>query len=240
MFRNKNRSVSRFFRSQGFYLALIICVAVLGISAIAIFASDDTGGTGNEGVDVQNQVAPNLSDEIAASESAASSVSPSPTVSVSPSPSASIETQSPKPASVDTQAATLTLTMPLKGTVIQKYSGDSFVFNPTLNQWRTHNGVDIAPEGNSTDVMAALAGKVEKIETDENKGVIITLAHSDKQYTIYTGLEEASVKEGDEVTAGQTIGKVGTPAFEADSGAHLHFEFLKAGNYVDPTDYFKN
>jgi len=236
MFRNKNRSVSRFFRSQGFYLALIICVAVLGISAIAIFASNDTGT--NDGMDVQNQIAPNLSDEIAASESSASSPSPSPSASVSPSPSVSAEA-SQKPASVNTEAATLTLTMPLKGNIIQEFSGDTFAFNPTLNQWRTHNGVDIAPEGDNTDVMAVLAGKIEKIETDENKGVIITIAHADKQYSIYTGLEEASVKEGDEVSAGQAIGKVGTPAFEADSGVHVHFEFIKEGKYINPADYFK-
>lgn len=48
------------------------------------------------------------------------------------------------------------------------------------------------------------------------------------------------VEVGDVVTAGQIIGGVGsTGLFESLEPAHLHFEMLKGGAYVDPAEYIE-
>ena len=53
-------------------------------------------------------------------------------------------------------------------------------------------------------------------------------------------LEGASGEIGDTVTGGQIIGGVGsTGLFESLEPAHLHFEMLKGGAYVNPADYIK-
>ena len=44
---------------------------------------------------------------------------------------------------------------------------------------------------------------------------------------------------GDELEAGQMIGKIGETMAETGAETHLHLEVLKGGNYVDPEHYFQ-
>ena len=126
----------------------------------------------------------------------------------------------------------------MEGELLAEYSGDRLVHNRTLNMWLTHNGIDIvAPEG--TEVKAALTGKVEESFVDDTMGRVVILSHSDGIKTLYAGLKEVSVEKGGKVSAGKTIGTVGTPPFEAREGAHLHFEYMKDGTYLDPAENLK-
>ena len=67
------------------------------------------------------------------------------------------------------------------------------------------------------------------------------IQHSGGYETTYANLQvEPAVETGDTVSAGQTIGAVGTTAAaEAAQGAHLHFSVAKDGEAVDP-DAFLN
>ena len=229
MFENRKGRFLNFIKKQGFYLVLIFCVLAAG--TICYFAVNAPGETKQpEDQNVQKQEAPSLEDELKARQSATPAPSPSPSAtpvpSATPSPSASADAS-------QKAAQTVKLTMPLDGEVTKAFSGETLVFNATLNTWMTHNGIDISAAKN-TKVVAALAGTVTKVENDPSKGKIVTIEHTGKQQTVYAGLEEASVKEGDKVNAGQEIGKAGTPGFEAAEGAHLHFEYLANGNYADP------
>ena len=239
MFDNKRRSkVSRFFRSQGFYLSLIVCIAVEGIAALAVFTSS---GDDNS-INVQKQNAPTLSEEIASQPTPVPTLTSTPSPSPSPAPSPSPETTPDSSAAsiVKEPTSSVSLTKPLNGEIVTKFSGDTLIFHPTLNQWETHDGVDIAPkDSKDTEVLAALSGTVEKIDSDQTKGLVITLSHNNSQKTVYAGLKEISVEEGARVSSGQLIGKVGTPAFEADLGDHVHFEYIKNGKFVDPTSLFR-
>jgi murein DD-endopeptidase MepM/ murein hydrolase activator NlpD len=94
-----------------------------------------------------------------------------------------------------------------------------------------HNGEDIgAPMG--TDVAATNDGIV-RITVDHifsGKGVFVD--HGLGFYTMYFHLSEILVKDGDLVTAGQIIGKVG--ATGRATGPHLHWGVKLNGARVNP------
>jgi murein DD-endopeptidase MepM/ murein hydrolase activator NlpD len=94
-----------------------------------------------------------------------------------------------------------------------------------------HNGEDIgAPVG--TEVAATNDGTI-RITVDHvfsGKGVFID--HGLGFYTMYFHLSEVLVKDGDVVTAGQVIGKVG--ATGRATGPHLHWGVKINGARVNP------
>lgn len=85
--------------------------------------------------------------------------------------------------------------------------------------------------------MAALAGKVVKVENDPLVGKTVEVEHADKMVTVYQSLENTTVKPGDEVTQGQVIGSAGRNEFEKDFGVHLHFEVRVDDKPVNPQQY---
>jgi peptidoglycan hydrolase-like protein with peptidoglycan-binding domain len=96
---------------------------------------------------------------------------------------------------------------------------------------RFHAGVDFpAPRG--TDVGAAAAGRVAWVGVRSGWGLVVTLAHRDGVRTMYAHLSWSSVRLGQHVRAGATLGLVG--ATGDATGPHLHFEVRIRGAAVDP------
>lgn len=126
---------------------------------------------------------------------------------------------------------------PLEGDVVAAFSADRLVYNETLADWRTHDGVDIAAVA-GTEVLSAAAGTVAAVENDPMMGTVITIDHPDGCRTTYANLQESpTVAAGDSVAAGQPIGTVGISAAEAARGPHLHFSVSKEGVTLDPAEY---
>ena len=69
----------------------------------------------------------------------------------------------------------------------------------------------------------------------------VTIEHDNGYTSVYSSLLTAEfVKEGEQVTQGQTIGTVGNSAvFEVAEDNHLHFELLKDGSSINPEIYLK-
>lgn len=131
-----------------------------------------------------------------------------------------------------------TMAQPILGTISMDYAVNTLVYSNTLEQWTTHNGIDIkANEG--TAVKAVLDGTVSKIEKDTELGIVITLDHGNGLETKYGCLStDSMVKVGQKVKKGDAISGVGKPSgIELADGPHLHFEVLKDGVNVDPKDY---
>ena len=129
---------------------------------------------------------------------------------------------------------------PIKGEIIRGFAKDSLVYSNTLQEWITHNGVDIKADKTSV-VKAAAAGKVTSIKNDPRYGLTIIIEHNDGYKTVYSNLLTTEfVVEGEEVEQGQTLGTVGnSSSFEVSDDYHLHFELLKDGEYLDPTIYME-
>ena len=128
--------------------------------------------------------------------------------------------------------------LPIQGEVLTAFSVDQLLYNETLDDWRTHDGVDIAAaEGDA--VLAACAGTVSSITDDPLMGTTVVIQHSGGYETTYANLQaEPAVETGDTVTAGQAIGAVGTTAAaESAQGAHLHFAVTREGEAVDPQTF---
>ena len=129
---------------------------------------------------------------------------------------------------------------PLNGEVLAAFSVDALAYNPTLEDWRIHDGVDIAAQAGST-VLAASSGTVSAVLDDPMMGTTVVIEHDGGYQTTYSNLQTIpTVEAGDAVSAGQIIGAVGaTAAAEAAQSPHLHFSVSKNGELMDPDEFLE-
>jgi murein DD-endopeptidase MepM/ murein hydrolase activator NlpD len=229
--RVNKQNVKLFLQKQGLYVLIFLCIVAAGITAIVAWPREDNDkisqDTGQGAIVLQS---PKVSDKMTFN---IPSPLPSPTIIPSPSPS---PTATAKP--VSNGSGRMTLTKPVSGQIINKFSGNNLVFYPSLNMWATHNGVDIKAD-KGTAVTAALSGTVSDVHTDEANGGVVIITHSGQNKTLYAGLFNMTVKAGDKVNAGQKIGEIGEMPKELDLSYHLHFEYIANGAWMDPEKYFK-
>ena len=233
--KDKKTKLIGFFRKNGFYLVMAVCVLGIGIGAFFGIGSAEQPAEEPQPTELPKK-------EVA--EQVQAIVTPKPVLpQKTPTPVPS-EAPAETPAPVEekkvssSSPAKVTLTMPLEGEIIKAFSGETLVYNPTLNMWMTHNGIDIASK-KDTAVRAALAGEIADVRNDDSQGMIVEISHGVNGRTVYAGLSETSAKAGDKINAGQQLGTVGTPPFESAQGNHLHFEYIVKDLYVDPVDYLK-
>ena len=133
-----------------------------------------------------------------------------------------------------------TFIKPVEGEIIVEFAKENLVYSNTLQEWVTHNGIDIKAE-KTTVVKASAEGEIKSIKNDPRYGITVVIEHVNGYTSIYSNLLTAEfVKEGEKVKQGQTIGTVGnTATFEIADETHLHFEILKDNEYVNPNLYIK-
>ena len=133
-----------------------------------------------------------------------------------------------------------TFKRPVEGEVTTNFAKDTLIYSNTLQEWVTHNGIDIKAD-KTTIVKASADGTIKSIKNDPRFGITVVIEHVNGYSTVYANLLTAEfVKEGEQVKQGQTIGTVGnTATFEIADEPHLHFEILKDNEYVDPNLYLK-
>lgn len=129
-------------------------------------------------------------------------------------------------------------TQPVSGRVLNSYSGDELVYSKTLGDWRTHNGVDYAAD-RGAEVTAPAAGKVVETGTDDKWGPVVAIEDASGRVWRVCGTTDAKVKKGDTVSAGQTIGKVGSVSCECAEESHIHLEVMEGEKYLDPIKAMK-
>ncbi|MGY0614216.1 peptidoglycan DD-metalloendopeptidase family protein [Vibrio sp. FJH11] len=103
--------------------------------------------------------------------------------------------------------------------------------HPVTGQVRPHRGTDYAaPVG--TPIWAAGDGVVEKSSYNKFNGNYVFIKHSNTYVTKYLHLTKRTVKTGQRVKQGQTIGTLGGTG--RVTGPHLHYEFLVNGVHKNP------
>lgn len=98
-----------------------------------------------------------------------------------------------------------------------------------------HVGVDFARQDNQPfDVVAAMSGKVTRVEKDPVVGQLVEITHSDGTVTIYQSLADVRVASGVDVKKGDVIAAAGRNELEKELGTHVHFEVRQNGTPVNP------
>ena len=106
--------------------------------------------------------------------------------------------------------------------------------HPITGIYKLHTGTDIgAPAG--AEFIAANDGIVVKAGYNGAYGNMVILDHGGGVQTLYAHGSEILVQEGQIVTSGTPVLKVGSTGYS--TGPHAHFEVRINGNPVEPLDY---
>lgn len=127
-------------------------------------------------------------------------------------------------------AATPTLA-PVQGLVTSLYGKR---VSPITGQNRMHQGLDIAaPLG--SPIRAAAQGVVKRVGYADDYGNYVEVSHGYGVLSRYAHAKAITVKPGDKVAKGDTIGSVGMTG--RTTGPHLHYEIEIGGRKVDPSSF---
>ena len=101
-----------------------------------------------------------------------------------------------------------------------------------------HFEVDIAAEEGSP-VMAAKDGEITFAgwEEDTGCGNVVIIKVNEYLQIKYSHLKSVSVKVGDKVTAGDTVGELGNTG--NSTGPHLGFQIMNDNAYIDPMTFYE-
>ena len=88
------------------------------------------------------------------------------------------------------------------------------------------------------DVVSIFDGTVVEIEDNEILGKTVKIRHNGDIVSVYQGLGNIDIQQGDMVFIGQKIGTSGTNKINKDLGNHLHFEIYKNGGTINPLECF--
>lgn len=97
-----------------------------------------------------------------------------------------------------------------------------------------HKGLDISPAA-GTEILSVQDGTVSKVGTNNTYGKYIEIQNDDGYKTLYAHCSTVSVSQGQTVSIGDVIGKVGSSGDV--STATLHIEFQYEDEYYNPYFY---
>lgn len=258
------KSFLEFLDKRGFYIVLILCIAI--VAATAFFVTNNNIRLANESEKIiPEEVADNeglegyspsaIGESTALPENktvqentgetvqaSAQPVQPKPAVTVQPETTKKAAPKQTTPAkssttnTADPKAANFI--MPVFGQVSFGYASDKLVYSKTLDEWRTHSGIDIAADRGTT-VKSVADGVISDIKNDPRYGITVIVDHKNGLKTVYSNLSSNEmVSFNQKVKQGDIIGVIGNTAlFETAEESHLHFEVLKDNETVDPTLY---
>ena len=212
----------RFIEGKGFYIALVLCAAVIGVSAWSLLSGTKTMDDGYD----QNAVL---------------EVTPAPTIPVPATPVPTPE-MTPEPEIPAEDAAATAVqdkyVWPVDGAVLRPYAMTALAYDETMSDWRTHDGIDIEAKYGAV-VSAMTSGTVTKVYYDDLYGTTVVTEREDGLQCTYANLESIpTVNVGDQVSVGDTIGSVGDSAgCESAQESHLHLSVASSGQSVSPLDY---
>ncbi len=115
---------------------------------------------------------------------------------------------------------------PIKGDIVNYFNEN---VDSSLNR-----GVNIQATSENREVKASTQGRVAFSNPLKGWGKTIILKHDSNLYTVYANLDETSVMQGNNVSAGEALGTVAS----GKNGSYvLHFEVRKRNIPQDPLKY---
>ncbi|QZY55533.1 M23 family metallopeptidase [Crassaminicella profunda] len=245
---SKNSSLYKLLDKEGFYIILFLCICIVATTAVWVtkknieeFTAEDIKNPSLE----ENESLDSMDMGLNAHESTIIVEEIEEDEKLEATSSNVVESK-PKEVKEEVKKEVvknkkIEMIKPVTGEKGMDYAANRLIYSKTLDQYTTHNGIDIMASEN-TPVVAALEGKVVEVVTDSQLGITIALSHGDQMITKYANLNTGDlVKVGDWVEKGQRISGVGkTALFETLEEPHLHFEVLIDGKNVNPNGFLSN
>lgn len=242
MEQKKQSNLQVFLKNHGFYLVLVLCLVAVG-TAIALLAIPEKQQEAEPNPPLEEEpfvIVGQSNDETLKDTKTATATLPplgTPTPTLLPTVLPTVTpTEEPKVAtSTKSKAAP-----PVKGEILFGFAVEQLLYSVTLDQWTTHDGVDIAsPIG--TEVACVFSGTVTEVREDDTLGFFVRVAHSNGRETVYANLApDIRVGVGDKLNAGETLGTVGDSALsECGLAPHLHFALYIDGKATNPEAYVR-
>lgn len=237
-----SKSFRKFFQEKGYYIALFLCILAVGISGYIFVSSavseknslnDETLSVATDAIIPQTETQKPAS---AAQKTGGSSDVPV-TAQTPDEPTAQTGSMQTSDDAIREVAASIRI-WPVSGQTLTGYSMQKLSYSQTMQDWRTHDGIDLLA-ALGTQVKAACAGTVTAVYDDAYLGTTLVLSHDGGYSTQYSNLAAMpTVAVGDTVAAGDVIGAVGATALlEAGEEPHLHFSVCRDGISFDPSDF---
>lgn len=130
--------------------------------------------------------------------------------------------------------------LPVEGEILTDFSNDTLIYSQTLEEWRSHRGIDIKASVGAK-VKAPLDGTIKEVYDDELWGIVIVIDHGGGLETKLANLgTKEMVKPGIKVNKGDYISTIGNSAdIEMALEPHLHYEAIKDSKMIDPRSISK-
>ena len=241
----------KFLAGKGFYIVLLACAAVIGVSAWVMLSAGKNLSDPEPSTTVSQTVQPRQSDAVQ-TQTVPETVTPkAPEVAVI-APAEQQETEleklqrqedesEPQPVQetdAEPEQPPAAFVWPVAGETVKGYTDDELVYNKTMADWRVPPAMDLAADL-GTKVLAAATGTVEQIFEDDLYGTTVIIDHGGGLKSVYANLAASpAVSAGDSVAMGAVIGAVGDTALgETVEVSHLHFAMECDGVPVNPEDY---
>jgi len=246
MDKNYKRKVKDFFRKEGFYIVLFICLCIIATIGTLAYrkANNSTSKTNIENSD--NEVA-KVGEEANQEKSENKDKKDKDVSTQVPNAERVENTKKKEVANNNTKQVVsdnnVKFNKPIEGALLRAYTYPKPVKINDSEQ-RTIAGIDVEAKIGS-QVKSAAEGVIEKVgKGTEQEGISILIKHVNGMKTKYCNLDAKTlVKEGDKVVAGTAIGCVGNSVkiFGDDYyKEYLNIQVLNANNeQVDPLKYFK-
>ena len=219
--KSLGKQMEQILAGRGFYIVMILCAAIIGVSIWSLLQKPE--------MPIPDE--PEFDEEL----SEVSPVEYEPEETIAP-----IETEdaAPEEEPIEETVSEVKAVWPVEGEIQRDYCMDALQYDPTMTDWRTHDGLDLTAEI-GTKVLAVQNGTVLRVFSDDLYGTTVVIDHGSGLVISYANLEQVpTVYEGDSVSAGDVIGSVGdTAKCESLQEGHLHLSAELNGESVSPMDY---
>lgn len=240
MDQNKKDKVKDFFRKEGFYLVLFLCLCVIATVAVVTTKKNKALEQSNQS---QNEFTLNVDDK---ATSEVQKQNADRVENTQNNELAEEEQGEIASAEEDVNVSTgtnveVSFANPIDGSIARGYS---YPKPQAMSDGSSRNirGIDIKASV-GTEVKSAAVGEVKEVSSKIEEGNYVVIAHANGLYTKYSNLsKDIRVNVGDKVTEETVIGTVGESSkifTNSEFGEHLNIQVQDAdGKDLDPTTYF--
>lgn len=235
----KKDKIKNFFRKEGFYLVLFLCLCIIATVTVVNVRKNNAL---KESSTVEDEFSLNIEEKTTSElqKQNAERVENGSNEELAENTTEELTSEENLNVSAGTNYEVV-FNNPLEGEIARGYTypKPQELADGTIRNIR---GIDIKASV-GTEVRAAAEGEVKEVSSRVEDGTYIVIAHANGLYTKYSNLsQDTRVNVGDKVTEETVIGTVGNTSkifTNEEFGEHLNLQvFDSNGKDLDPTAYF--